>query len=634
MRKIILLLTAFMGYSAYSQQPLTPEKLWELHRVSGIGLSPDKNFVLLSVSTPNIVENSFKKEFFKLPIKGGTPIAITKEEIELLTTKFNADKSLKLVDKEVKITPTLAKDFYEDLEKSSGKVYNALDHRHWDKWNEGAYNHVFVEDVATGRQTDIMEGLPYYCPQLPSGGSEDYIWSNDGKKVLYVTKPKVGTEYVVSTNTDIYEYDIDKKTTINLTEGMMGYDTYPSFNKDGILAWLSMEHDGNEADKNDLYILQNSKKINITKNWDNTVFSYIWSNDGKKIYFIAATNGTQQLFEIEPFAKNPFPKQLTKGIFDIGHILGQSGNLLVVSRNDMNRAAEIYTVDITGKKAPLEVKQLSHINDNLYKNIAKCPVKERIIKTTDGKDMFAWVIYPPDFDPKKKYPTLLYCQGGPQSALTQFYSFRWNLQLIASQGYIVIAPNRRGMPGHGVAWNAEISGDWGGQVMRDYLAAIDDITKEPYVDTQRLGAVGASYGGYSVYYLAGIHNKRFKTFIAHCGVFNTQSMLGTTEEIFFNYHEFGGAYWDKNNPIAQKAYTEFNPIEKVGNWDTPILVIHGGKDYRVPEEQGFQAFTAAQLRGIKSKLLYFPDENHWVLQPQNALLWQRTFFDWLKETLK
>ena len=241
----------------------------------------------------------------------------------------------------------------------------------------------------------------------------------------------------------------------------MGYDTYPSFNKDGILAWLSMEHDGNEADKNDLYILQNSKKINITKNWDNTVFSYIWSNDGKKIYFIAATNGTQQLFEIEPFAKNPFPKQLTKGIFDIGHILGQSGNLLVVSRNDMNRAAEIYTVDITGKKAPLEVKQLSHINDNLYENIAKCPVKERIIKTTDGKDMFAWVIYPPDFDPKKKYPTLLYCQGGPQSALTQFYSFRWNLQLMASQGYIVIAPNRRGMPGHGVAWNAEISGDWG-----------------------------------------------------------------------------------------------------------------------------------------------------------------------------
>lgn len=634
MRKIILLLTAFMGYNAYSQQPLTPEKLWELHRVSGIGLSPDKNFVLLSVSTPNIVENSFKKEFFKLSIKGGTPIAITEEEIELLTTKFNADKNLKLVDKEVKIMPTLAKDFYKDLEKSSGKVYNALDHRHWDKWNEGAYNHIFVEDVATGKQTDIMEGLPYYCPQLPSGGSEDYIWSNDGKKVLYVTKAKVGTEYVVSTNTDIYEYDIDKKTTINLTEGMMGYDTYPSFNKDGILAWLSMEHDGNEADKNDLYILQNSKKINITKNWDNTVFSYIWSNDGKKIYFIAATNGTQQLFEIEPFAKNPFPKQLTKGIFDIGHILGQSGNLLVVSRNDMNRAAEIYTVDITGKKAPLEVKQLSHINDDLYKNIAKCPVKERIIKTTDGKDMFAWVIYPPDFDPKKKYPTLLYCQGGPQSALTQFYSFRWNLQLMASKGYIVIAPNRRGMPGHGVAWNAEISGDWGGQVMRDYLAAIDDISKEPYVDTQRLGAVGASYGGYSVYYLAGIHNKRFKTFIAHCGVFNTQSMLGTTEEIFFNYHEFGGAYWDKNDPIAQKAYTEFNPIEKVGNWDTPILVIHGGKDYRVPEEQGFQAFTAAQLRGIKSKLLYFPDENHWVLQPQNALLWQRTFFDWLKETLK
>jgi len=247
--------------------------------------------------------------------------------------------------------------------------------------------------------------------------------------------------------------------------------------------------------------------------------------------------------------------------------------------------------------------------------------------------MHAWVIYPPDFDPNKKYPTLLYCQGGPQSVVSQFYSFRWNFQVMASQGYIVIAPNRRGLPGFGVEWNAEISGDWGGQPMRDYLSAIDDIAKEPYVDKERLGAIGASYGGYSIYYLAGIHQKRFKTFIAHCGVFNLQSMYGTTEELFFNNNEIGGAYWDKKNAVAQKSYKEFNPIEKITEWDTPILIIHGGKDYRVPEEQGFQAFTAAQLRGIKSKLLYFPDENHWVLQPQNGLLWQRTFFKWLKETL-
>ena len=634
MRRITLILTLFMVYSTFAQQPLTPEKLWELHRVSGIGLTADKNHVLIGVTTPNVKNNSFDKEYYKLAIKDGKTVSITKEQLELLTEKLNNNKSLKLIHKEVKLTPVLAKDFHKDLDKSSGKIYQGLDHRHWDKWNEGSYNHVFIENIASGALTDIMQGLPYYCPQEPHGGEEDYIWSPDGKKVLYVTKAKVGTQYVVSTNTDIYQYDIATKTTTNLTEGMMGYDTNPSFSKEGVLAWLSMKEDGNEADKNDLYILQNGQKINLTADWDNTVFSYLWSDDGKKIYFIAATNGTQQLFEIEPFAKKPTVKQLTKGIFDINNIIGQSGDLLVVTRNDMNRAPEIYTVNLKGRKAPLEVKQLSHINDYLYKNIAKCPVKEHTIKTTDGKDMLAWVIYPPDFNPKKKYPTLLYCQGGPQSALTQFYSFRWNLQLMASQGYIVIAPNRRGMPGHGVEWNAQISGDWGGQVMKDYLAAIDDIAKEPYVDSNRLGAVGASYGGYSVYNLAGIHNKRFKTFIAHCGVFNTQSMFGTTEETFFNNHEFAGPYWEKNNALAQKAYTEFNPIEKVAAWDTPILIIHGGKDYRVPEEQGFQAFTAAQLRGIKSKLLYFPDENHWVLQPQNALLWQRTFFDWLKETLQ
>lgn len=634
MRRITLILTLFMVYSTFAQQPLTPEKLWELHRVSGIGLTADKNHVLIGVTTPNVKNNSFDKEYYKLAIKDGKTVSITKEQLELLTEKLNNNKSLKLIHKEVKLTPVLAKDFHKDLDKSSGKIYQGLDHRHWDKWNEGSYNHVFIENIASGALTDIMQGLPYYCPQEPHGGEEDYIWSPDGKKVLYVTKAKVGTQYVVSTNTDIYQYDIATKTTTNLTKGMMGYDTNPSFSKEGVLAWLSMKEDGNEADKNDLYILHNGQKINLTATWDNTVFSYLWSDDGKKIYFIAATNGTQQLFEIEPFAKNPTVKQLTKGIFDINNIIGQSGELLVVTRNDMNRAPEIYTVNLKGRKAPLEVKQLSHINDYLYKNIAKCPVKERTIKTTDGKDMLAWVIYPPDFNPKKKYPTLLYCQGGPQSALTQFYSFRWNLQLMASQGYIVIAPNRRGMPGHGVEWNAQISGDWGGQVMKDYLAAIDDIAKEPYVDSNRFGAVGASYGGYSVYNLAGIHNKRFKTFIAHCGVFNTQSMFGTTEETFFNNHEFAGPYWEKNNALAQKAYTEFNPIEKVAAWDTPILIIHGGKDYRVPEEQGFQAFTAAQLRGIKSKLLYFPDENHWVLQPQNALLWQRTFFDWLKETLQ
>lgn len=635
-KHLISLVTIMTLNSLQAQQPLTPEKLWQLHRVSAVGLSQDTQYVLLSVSTPNMVENTFSKEYYKLAVKGGVPIPISEEEVERATAKYNPIKKeslVKLIHKEVKVDPVLGKDFYPDLEKSSGRLYSSLDHRHWDTWNEGKYNHVFIED-AEGNQRDLMEGQPFYCPQIPFGGAEDYIWSPDGEKVLYVTKAKVGTEYVLSTNTDIYEYDLNTMKTRNLTEGMMGYDTNPQYSKEGVLAWLSMAHDGNESDKNDLYILKDGKRINLTAQWDNTVFSYRWSNDGKQIYLIAPTQGTEQLFVVDVYGKDTTPKQLTKGVFDVGSIVGQSGNLLVVMRNDMNRAGEVYTINLKErKKGFLSLTQLSHFNDEAYRQIAQCPIKERIIKTTDGKDMHAWVIYPPDFDPNKKYPTLLYCQGGPQSIVSQFYSFRWNFQLMASQGYIVIAPNRRGLPGFGVEWNAQISGDWGGQPMRDYLSAIDDIAKEPYVDKDRLGAVGASYGGYSIYYLAGIHQKRFKSFIAHCGVFNLQSMYGTTEELFFNNHEIGGAYWEKENAIAQKSYKEFNPIEKINNWDTPILIIHGGKDYRVPEEQGFQAFTAAQLRGIKSELLYFPDENHWVLQPQNGLLWQRTFFKWLKETL-
>lgn len=635
-KHLISLVTIMTLNSLQAQQPLTPEKLWQLHRVSAVGLSQDTQYVLLSVSTPNMAENTFSKEYYKLAVKGGVPIPISEEEVERATAKYNPnekEKLVKLIHKEVKVAPVLGKDFYADLEKSSGRLYSSLDHRHWDTWNEGKYNHVFIED-AEGNQRDLMEGQPLYCPQMPFGGAEDYIWSPDGEKVLYVTKAKVGTEYVLSTNTDIYEYDLNTMKTRNLTEGMMGYDTNPQYSKEGVLAWLSMAHDGNESDKNDLYILKDGKRINLTAQWDNTVFSYRWSNDGRRIYLIAPTQGTEQLFVVDVYSKDTTPKQLTKGVFDVSSIVGESGNLLVVMHNDMNHASEVYTINIKErKKGFLSLTQLSHFNDEAYRQIAQCPIKERIIKTTDGKDMHAWVIYPPDFDLNKKYPTLLYCQGGPQSIVSQFYSFRWNFQLMASQGYIVIAPNRRGLPGFGVEWNAQISGDWGGQPMRDYLSAIDDIAKEPYVDKERLGAVGASYGGYSIYYLAGIHQKRFKSFIAHCGVFNLQSMYGTTEELFFNNYEIGGPYWEKENAIAQKSYKEFNPIEKITEWDTPILIIHGGKDYRVPEEQGFQAFTAAQLRGIKSELLYFPDENHWVLQPQNGLLWQRTFFKWLKETL-
>lgn len=619
-----------MIISGQNKEPLTPEKLWELGRVGAKGLTKDKNFVLFSVTTPDIKENDFHTKYYKIKVDGGVAIPVSKEFIESQTAKMNTSGTYKLVDEKVKLKNVAAVEYYQDLPKSQGKLYTSLDHRHWDKWMDGNYNHVFIESVKdTSDKTDIMKGLPYYCPQEPFGGSEDYIWSADGNSVFYVTKAKEGTDYVQSTNTDIYKYDIKTGKTTNLTAENKGYDMSPQVNSDNVLAYLSMKTEGYEADKNDIIILKNGKRTNLTKDWDGTVFGFIWNNKGDKIYFTAPTEGTIQVFEIEPFISNPKVRQLTEGIFDITAIVGQSDDdKLIVTRTTMNRASEIYTLNLRNNK----LSQLTKVNENLYAKIEDSKVERRYITTIDGKKMLTWVIYPPNFDPQKKYPTLLYCQGGPQSALTQFYSFRWNFQLMAAEGYIVVAPNRRGMPGFGVEWNEQISKDWGGQPMQDYLSAIDAIAKEPYVDENRLGAVGASYGGYSVFNLAGIHQKRFKTLIAHCGVFNTRSMFGTTEEVFFTNYDLGGPYWQKNED-TQKAYHDFNPIEKVAQWDTPILIIQGGKDYRVPEEQGLQAFTAAQLLGIKSEFLYFPNENHWVLEPQNGIFWQRNFFRWLKETL-
>ncbi len=390
-----------------------------------------------------------------------------------------------------------------------------------------------------------------------------------------------------------------------------------------------MKEDGYEADKNDIIIkdVKTGARVNLTATWDETVSSFTFSKDGLNIYFLAVMNGTEQLFSVDIADKTI--KQITKGQWDVSSMIGQTGGNMIVTRTDMNHAAEIYSVNLnTGT-----MLKISDINDKFNNHLATSRVAERHVKTTDGKDMLAWVIYPPDFDPNKKYPTLLFCQGGPQSPLSQGYSFRWNFQLMAANGYIIIAPNRRGMPGHGVEWNRAISADWGGQAIQDYLSAIDDISTEPYVDKERLGCVGASYGGYSVYMLAGVHNGRFKTFIAHDGLFDLKSWYGTTEEIWFANKDIGGNYWDKMNLKSQKSYSKFNPSNFVDKWNTPIMVIQGGKDYRVPIEQGLQAFQAAQLRGIKSKLIYLPDENHWVLKPQNALVWQREFFDWLKETL-
>lgn len=630
-----LLLVIACTLGAQSQTPMTPERLWQLGRVTALGVTRDGQHVVYAVSTPDASENRSSRKMYSIPLQGGAATEISSTEGLLADKNISPDGKYSLSAQDVKINKVFGKDFYPELDKSSVQIYDGLNYRHWDTWEDGAFSHVFVHPMVNGKAgegKDIMPGEPHDCPQKPYGGDEDYVWSPDSKKVVYVTKKKVGTAYAVSTNSDLYEYDIATGATVNLTEDNKGYDTNPLFSPSGSLAWLRMKRDGYEADKNDLVVRSNGVTTNLTEGWDESVQSFTWSTDGKKLYFIGAIDGTLQLFEVDaPGAarKAPVVKQVTRGEFDIASIAGQSGNTLVVNRTDMNHAAEVYTVNLTNG----QLTQLSHVNDAAYGATALSRVEKRMVPTTDSKQMLVYVVYPPNFDPSKKYPTLLYCQGGPQSALTQFYSYRWNLQLIAANGYIVVAPNRRGMPGHGVAWNEKISKDHGGQVMDDYLSAIDAVAKEPFVDKARLGAVGASYGGYSVFYLAGIHNNRFKTFIAHDGIFNFKSMYGTTEEVFFSEWEYGGPYWDKANAAAQKSYTQFDPSNFVEKWNTPILIFHGGRDYRVPDTQGFEAFQAAQLRGIKSRLVYLPTENHWVLSAQNGLVWQREFFKWLKETL-
>lgn len=634
MKRSLLLLLVILSSPALAQNRMTPELLWQLGRVSPAGISRDGKLVIFHVTTTNISENKSSTKRFAVPLAGGAAYEL-KEEVPVADPSISPDGTHQITIQEVKLTHVQGRDFYPDLDKSNVQIYDGLNYRHWDTWEDGAYNHLLVHALVNNKLQegkDIMEGEPYDCPQKPFGGSEDYTWSPDGKKIVYVTKKKVGTAYAISTNTDLYEYDLSSGATVNLTEGMMGYDREPAYSSTGALAWLSMKRDGYESDKNDILVRHNGITLNLTQQWDESVTSFRWNADGKKIYFIAPTGGTIQLFEVDYpglTKKIPVVTQITHGDFDVSSMVGQVGNTMVVTRTDMNHATELYTVNLTNG----QMTQLTHVNDTIYNKLALSKIEKRMVPTTDGKQMLVWVIYPPDFDPIKKYPTLLYCQGGPQSPLSQFYSFRWNFQLMAANGYIIVAPNRRGMQGHGVAWNEQISKDHGGQVMQDYLAAIDALVKEPFVDKNRLGCVGASYGGYSTFYLAGIHNNRFKTFIAHDGIFNLKSMYGTTEEVFFVDWEYGGPYWDKSNAAAQKSYAQFDPSNLVDKWNAPILIFQGGRDYRVPDGQAFEAFQAAQLRGIKSKLVYLPSENHWVLSAQNAQVWQREFFKWLKETL-
>src|SRR6056297_216682 len=633
MRLFLIALISFSCLPSLISQtePLSPEKLWSLGRVSPMGLSPDGDSIDYRVSHPRVDSNDFVTQYYRVAATGGTRRMLDKAPDN---KKYSPNEKYVLYNENVLVEKVKASHRYPDLPEAHGYVWDDLAYRHWDHEEEGYFQHVFYRPLQgdTEQAVDIMAGEPYHCPQSPFGGPEDYIWSPDGKQILYVAKKKTGTAYALSTNTDIYAYHIDRKETENLTSYNTGYDQAPAFSPQGHLSWLQMKREGYESDKNDIILRVDGIDHNLTAHWDETVRSFYWSSNGQNIYFTAAWKGTVQLFSI-PFNRDT-PKgqpirQITSGSFDVTSLVAEHDEGLIVTRRDFNHASEIFLY----KPKSNSWLPLSRVNAKAYAGISKSRVEERWIPTTDGKEMMTWVIYPPDFDPELTYPTILYCQGGPQGALSQFYSFRWNFQLMAAQGYIIVAPNRRGMPGHGVEWNAQISKDWGGQAMADYLTAIDALAQEPFVDNNRLGAVGASYGGYSVFQLAGIHENRFRTFIAHAGVFNLESMYGTTEELFFVNWDIGGPYWEKNNAAARRSYREFNPMRQVDQWDTPILITQGGKDYRVPIGQSQEAFQAAQLQGIESRFVLFPEENHWILSPQNGIAWQREFFRWLYETL-
>ncbi len=531
-------------------------------------------------------------------------------------------------------------DKHPDLPLASGRVVDDLMYKHWDEWTETAPHPFLCEfDLGVGNLEsgsknlevinclDLLEGTPYESPMKPFGGIEQLAWSPDGQTIAYTCRKKSGLDYAVSTNSDIYIYNISARTHTNLTEGNMGYDTNPAYSPDGqYIAWQSMERDGYESDENRLMVchLATGKQTFLSRGLNTNVDSYYWKDDNTLV-FSAVWHATAMLYEINLQGERTC---LTTGQYDYVPAANM-GNTYYCLRHSMREANEIFRF-CKGE----EPVQISFENNNIYSQIEMGTVVPRWQKTTDNKDMLTWIIYPPHFDPNKKYPTLLYCEGGPQSPVSQFWSFRWNFMMMAANDYIIVAPNRRGLPGFGNEWNEQISGDYGGQCMKDYLTAIDEfVASEPYVDKDHLGCVGASFGGFSVYWLAGHHNKRFKAFIAHDGIFNMEMQYLETEEKWFANWDMGGAYWDKKNKIAQRTFAN-SPHLFVDKWDTPILCIHGEKDYRILANQGMAAFDAAKMRGVDAQLLIFPDENHWVLKPQNGILWQRTFFTWLDKYLK
>ncbi|HRI62221.1 MAG TPA: S9 family peptidase, partial [Saprospiraceae bacterium] len=662
---LFLLPTMLATTETHAQnQRLTPELLWEIGRAGLDCISPDGKLAVYGVQRYDVPKNKSARVLYIVEIQTGATRALTSPDETASDAEFRPDgkkigflRDGKLCEvspegsaiwqvsdleingfhyapdgkhilfaRDVKLDNTAAEN-NPDLPNTNGRVIDGLFFRHWKTWHDYKYSNIFFAGYAEGKLTtepvNIMNER-FDSPLTPMGGMEQITWSRDSRFIVYTCRKLNGTAEAQSTNSDLYAYELESRKTLNFTADLPGYDLDPVFSPDGrYLAWTSMARAGNENDRTRLMILdtRTQQRQELTEGWDFEANHPQWAADGQSLYFISSENFTYQYYQIGLADKKI--RRITEGQHDY-QSLKIAGDALIGTRVSMSDPAEVFAVNPKTGIA----RQLSFVTEDPWKNIAKGKIERRSVKTADGKNLNVWLILPPDFDAKKKYPALLYCQGGPQSALSQFFSYRWNMQLMAANGYIVVAPCRRGMPGSGSAWNDAVSGDWGGGAMQDLLAATDYAAKEPYVDATRMGAVGASFGGYAVYWLAGNHQKRFKAFIAHCGIFNLESFYGETEETWFVNNDLEGAYWKSPKP---KSYTQFSPHLYVQNWDTPILVIHNELDFRIPVTQGMQAFTAAQLRGIPSRFLYFPDEGHWVQKAQNSILWQRTFFDWLEK---
>ena len=694
---------AYANNNNLSTDRLTPELLWSMGRIGSTVLSPDKTNILYTVTTYNISENrgysaiyilnSETKETKKLTVNtsksesdanfiengrkivflcaddngtsqlwmmntdGSNRKCISSEKTDVNGYLFSPDEKNVVLIHDVPTETSIIKND-DDLPKATGMVINELMYKHWDRYVRSV-PHPFIANFDGSQITnarDILDGQPYESPMCPFGGIEEFAWSPDSKSLAYVMRKKTGRDYAISTDSDIFLYNLEtgktknlckpenyKAPVVNATSSLkhqiqynenedynLGYDDKPKFSPNGkYIAWTSMKHDGYESDRTRLCVFEFStgSKTYVTETFDSGVNDFVWDDNSKELYFSGVWHGKTNLYKTN--LKGEVSK-ITDEVCDYTLVdVDSRQNKLLTKKQSMSMADDIFFVDI--KKGTSY--QLTHINESIYNKLTFGEVKERWVKTIDGKQELCWVIYPPHFDKNKKYPTLLFCEGGPQSPVSQFWSYRWNFQIMAANGYIIIAPNRRGLPGFGYEWLTQISGDYTGLCMKDYLSAIDDICKEPYVDKDRLGCVGASFGGYSVYWLAGNHDKRFKCFIAHDGIFNTQQQYLETEEMWFPNWDMGSAPWVKPGGEMQKVYSE-SPHMFVDKWDTPILCIHGQKDFRIEYTQAESAFNAARLRGIPAQLLLFPDENHWVLKPQNAILWQRTFFRWLDKWLK